>query len=87
MKLTAGITVNTEKQSLLNCGNEIPDESQGTSWSTRVCFNTMRMSAGSPWCWGTYSASRQVSQDIFCWFLLCIAQNFFIMAILRLQKA
>lgn len=31
MKLTPGITLTTERQSLLNCVNEILDESQGTS--------------------------------------------------------
>lgn len=31
MKLTPGITLTTERQSLFNCGNEILDERQGTS--------------------------------------------------------
>lgn len=31
MKLTPGIALTTERQSLLNCTNEILDESQGSS--------------------------------------------------------
>lgn len=50
MKLTPGITLTTEMQSLLNCGNEILDESQGTSEGKSLSFNIISMPAGTPWC-------------------------------------